>query len=70
MIDIQTYYLNQLDNLNNEYTANTTDYVQNFVNFKSDQLIYNINIRNLNTKNFEFENPKNPYLVSKKILRI
>ena len=69
MIDIQTYYLNQLDNLNNEYTANTTDYVQNFVNFKSDQLIYNINIRNLNTKNFEFENPKNPYLVSKKNLK-
>ena len=26
MIDIQTYYLNQLDNLNNQYTANTTDY--------------------------------------------
>jgi hypothetical protein len=69
MIDIQTYYFNQLDNLNNQYTANTTDYVKNFVNFKSDQLIYNINVRNLNTKNFEFENPNNPYLVSKNNLK-
>lgn len=68
MIDIQTYYLNQLENLNNQYTTYTTDYVQNFVNFKSEQLIYNINVRNLNTKNFEIENPNNAYLVSKKNL--
>ena len=50
MIDIQTYYLQQLDNLNNQYTTYTTDYVNNYVIFKSDQLTYNINVRNLNTK--------------------
>ena len=43
MIDIQTYYLQQLDNLNNQYTTYTTDYVNNYVIFKSDQLTYNIN---------------------------
>lgn len=70
MIDIQTYYLNQLNNLNNEYTINTNNYVQNFVNFKTEQLTYNINVRNLNTQNFENENPNAPYLVSKKNLSI
>jgi len=70
MIDIQTYYLNQLNNLNNEYTIYTTNYVQNFVNFKTEQLTYNINVRNLNTQNFENENPNAPYLVSKKNIQI
>ena len=69
MIDIQTYYLQQLDNLNNQYTTYTTDYVNNYVIFKSDQLTYNINVRNLNTKNFELENPNNAYLVAKKNLK-
>ena len=70
MIDIQTYYLNQLHNYNNEYTINTNNYVQNFVNFKTEQLTYNINVRNLNTQNFENDNPNAPYLVSKKNLSI
>ena len=69
MIDIKTYYLQQLDNLNDEYTTYTTDYVKNFVNFKVEQLKYNINIRNLNTNNFEIENPNNPYIISKKNLQ-
>ena len=69
MIDIQTYYLQQLDNLNNQYTTYTTDYVNNYVIFKSDQLTYNINVRNLNTKNFELENPNNAYLVAKNNLK-
>ena len=69
MIDIQTYYLQQLDNLNNQYTTYTADYVNNYVIFKSDQLTYNINVRNLNTKNFELENPNNTYLVAKKNLK-
>lgn len=67
MIDLRTYYSQQLDNYNNLYTSYTTDYVKNYVSFKSDQLTYNINVRNLNTKNFELENPNNAYLVAKKI---
>ena len=69
MIDLQTYYSQQLDNYNNQYTSYTTDYVNNYVIFKSDQLTYNINVRNLNTKNFELENPNNAYLVAKKNLK-
>jgi hypothetical protein len=69
MIDLRTYYSQQLDNYNNLYTSYTTDYVKNYVSFKSDQLTYNINVRNLNTKNFELENPNNAYLVAKKNLK-
>lgn len=69
MIDLRTYYSQQLDNYNNLYTSYTTDYVKNYVIFKSDQLTYNINVRNLNTKNFELENPNNAYLVAKKNLK-
>lgn len=69
MIDLRTYYSQQLDNYNNQYTSYTTDYVKNYVSFKSDQLTYNINVRNLNTKNFELENPNNAYLVAKKNLK-
>lgn len=69
MIDLRTYYSQQLDNYNNQYTSYTTDYVKNYVIFKSDQLTYNINVRNLNTKNFELENPNNAYLVAKKNLK-
>ena len=36
MIDLQTYYSQQLDNYNNQYTSYTTDYVNNYVIFKSD----------------------------------
>ena len=70
MIDLKTYYLQQLNNLNNEYTTYTDNYVTNFVNFKIEQLTYNINVRNLNTQNFEIENPNKPYLVSKQNLQL
>ena len=70
MIDLKTYYLQQLNNLNNEYTTYTDNYVQNFVSFKTEQLTFNINVRNLNTQNFEIENPNKPYLVAKKNLQL
>jgi len=70
MIDLKTYYLDRLNNLNSDYTTYTSNYVTNFVNFKTEQLTFNINVRNLNTKNFEIENPNKPYLVSKKNLQI
>ena len=69
MIDLKTYYLQQLNNLNNDYTTYTSNYVTNFVNFKTEQITFNINVRNLNTKNFEIENPNKPYLVSKNNLQ-
>ena len=69
MIDLKTYYLQQLNNLNNDYTTYTSNYVTNFVNFKTEQITFNINVRNLNTKNFEIENPNKPYLVAKNNLQ-
>jgi TRAP-type C4-dicarboxylate transport system permease small subunit len=69
MIDLKTYYLQQLNNLNTDYTSYTSNYVTNFVNFKTEQITFNINVRNLNTKNFEIENPNKPYLVAKNNLQ-
>ncbi len=68
MSKIQKYYSQILDNLNNEYSNYTNNYLVNYLNFKQSQLSYNISVRDLNENKFDANNSNSPYLVSKKNL--
>ena len=62
MTTIVEYYSDKLNNLNNIYSNSTDNYVNNYVQFKTSKFKYGLDVRNLNSADFEMQNASDPYI--------
>lgn len=62
MTTIVEYYSDKLNNLNNIYSNSTENYVNNYVQFKTSKFKYGLDVRNLNSADFEMQNASDPYI--------
>jgi hypothetical protein len=62
MTTIVEYYSDRLNNLNDIYSNSTKNYVNNYVNFKTSKFKYGLDVRDLNSADFEMQNSNDPYI--------
>jgi len=62
MTTIVEYYSGRLNNLNDIYSNSTENYVNNYVQFKTSKFKYGLDVRNLNSADFEMQNASDPYI--------
>ena len=64
MSDITQYYSDRLNKLNDIYSDSTNNYVNNYVKFKTGKFKYGLDVRNLNSADYDTQNNNDPYVKS------
>jgi hypothetical protein len=64
MSTIAQYYSDRLNKLNDIYSDSTKNYVNNYVRFKTSKFKYGLDVRNLDSSEFEMQNSSDPYIQS------